>query len=309
MYSYLDQYGLIKATGADAPTFLQAQFGNDVRNVTDENHQLNCYSTPKGRLLAIFRIFKFDDAYFLRMPQEIVEPTLQRLRMFVLMAKVELENISDQWNGIGVSGPEAGSSLAAAGFANLPTEAGLAASNGNSIVLRVPGVNERYEIFSDRASVDALAAQLDGHIERHDSDRWMYDEILAGIPSIYEGTREEFIPQMANLEILDGLSFKKGCYPGQEIVARMHYLGKLKRRMYRFDLGTAEPPQPGSDVIDSDSGKSVGTIVDARKIDGVSTIALAVMQIASVEQNADKLTSADGSSMQLADLPDTLETE
>jgi len=309
MYTFLDQYGLIKASGADAFTFLQGQFGNDIAHVTESRHQLNCYSSPKGRMLAIFRLARIDDAYCLRMPRGIIAPTLQRLRLFVLMAKVELEDISDAWNGIGVAGPQAESSLTAAGFARLPASVGDAVVDGDSIILRVPGVAPRFEVFAERAFIDALANRLNTDLEHGGSDRWMYDEILAGIPNVFDATREAFIPQMANMQLLDGLSFKKGCYPGQEIVARMHYLGKLKRRMYRFDLGTVRAPEPGSHVIDSASGKSVGTIVDARSLEGMNTMALAVMQIASIEKHAQRLTLASGSPIQLANLPYRFEPE
>ena len=288
--------------GDDAQTFLQGQFGNDVNQLDECHHQLNCYSNPKGRLLAVFRLFRHGGYFYLRMPREIIDATLMRLKMFVLMAKVSIEDISDSFACIGVKGSDASQALAGI-FAETPEETNSMRVDNDIAVLRVPGLQARYEVYGDRGNLESVVSALKQSGEEIDDRNWAYDDILAGVPTVFTATREEFVAQMVNLQLIDGLSFKKGCYPGQEIVARMHYLGKLKRRMYLLRLDGAEVPAAGTDVYAEGSDSATGKIVDACAIDDKPVRALAVLNIATAESQALFVGGPGGQAVTIETLP------
>ena len=304
----LDHYGIIRGSGRDAFSFLQGQFGNDLAKVDAQHHQLNCYSNPQGRLLAILRVFRRDENYYLRLPKDILIPTLNRLKMFVLMSKVVLEDVGDSQTGIGITG-ESAASLVAEVTGGAPAHVDTAISVDGVSVLRVPGIEDRFEIYARRDAIPSIWAGLEAHCESAGEDEWMHGDLLAGIPSIFDVTREEFVAQMTNLQLVDGLSFKKGCYPGQEIVARMHYLGKLKRRMYLAGIDSAEAPQAGDTIFRRDGGSPVGKVVDARAIAGQPPHALMVLSIAAAESGDLHLGAADGPAVTLQALPYAFEPE
>ncbi len=301
----LSHYGLIRVSGIEAESFLQNQFCNDVRRVNPARSQLNGYCTPKGRLLALFRLFQQDDNdYLLRLPREILKPTLKRLRMFVLMSKVTLEDDSNTRVSMGYSGPEAEKHLAAI-LGSAPAGIDACLHTETLSVIRVRGPHPRFEIHGDEAAVHELWDALSAQARPAGSAAWALLEIHAGLPEIVAATREAFVPQMLNLQALDALSFHKGCYPGQEIVARMHYLGKLKRRMYRIHADTDNCPQPGDDLFTAgaESGQGVGKVVQAQTTPTGGVDLLAVIGIASMEQHSLHLHDADGPALTPQDLP------
>lgn len=260
----LSHYGLITATGDDRITFLQGQFTNDVALVSPSHSQLTAYCSPKGRMLACGRFFQHDDTLFLRLPHEIIAPTLQRLRMFVLMAKVTLDDVSDDWIRFGLAGPQAESLLREV-LGEAPTQPDAVIQANDISILRLPGDTARFELHGPLDSMQTLWQTLAAQATPSGADGWLLHTIRAGVPEVYETTKDAFVPQMANLDVLNGLSFDKGCYVGQEIVARTHYLGKLKKRMYRISLSHETRPQPGDDLFapEQRGEQSVGQIVVA----------------------------------------------
>jgi len=258
----LSDYGLIKVTGADAETFLQGQFTNDVRKVTLDHSQLSAYCSPKGRMLACFRVFRHDDNYYLRLPQERIGAILKRLRMFVLRAKVTLADASEDWLCLGLSGSGAAQQLTDY-LGETPTSVDAVIHNKGLTVVQVPGIEPRFELYGSVQNCQNLWAALAGKIAYSGSETWRLLDILAGVPNVYDATAEAFVPQMANLQLLHGISFQKGCYTGQEIVARTHYLGKLKRRMYAARVNSDIAPQPGDQLLSAQQDAEIGKIVDA----------------------------------------------
>ncbi|MEM7294701.1 MAG: folate-binding protein [Pseudomonadota bacterium] len=307
LFTRLSSLGVIHCQGEEAGAFLQGQFGNDLSQVDDAHHQLNSYATPKGRVLTVFRVHKHRDEYLLTMPKELVAPTLQRLRMFVLRAKVVLNDASDQVHAIGLWGDGADEVLSQH-IEDMPMAPGDTRSSPEFEVSRLPGDTPRFLIHihpgHDSTTVDSIVANC----TEADDDQWALSEIHAGIPQVFVPTQEEFVPQMLNLQLVDGLSFKKGCYPGQEIVARMHYLGKLKRRMYRFSATDTACPSPGSDVMSADDGSALGKVVDARMENTNAIEGLAVLQIDKAESHGLTLTSDTNASLTLHPLPYPFET-
>ena len=304
--SALDNCGIIRVSGSDAANFLQGQFGNDLTLINNQRNQLNCYSNPKGRLLTIFRVFMRGDDYYLRMPLELVASTLNRLKMFVLMAKVNIEDVSQTTTSWGVAGAEAKQFIADV-FGHPPENVNDSISTDSTSVLRIPGVLPRFEIHTDSDQAEAVFGQLQQHFQISSEDTWAHDDILAGIPTIYQATHEEFVAQMTNLQLIDGLSFKKGCYPGQEIVARMHYLGKLKRRMFLARIEGNTVPAPGTDVFAGD--KNAGKVADARMPDSQPARALLVLNIASAENGNLHLATPDGPTLTIEQLPYPFEAD
>jgi hypothetical protein len=293
--------GLLQVSGGDAGGFLQNLLGNDVSNITPSKSQLNSFCTAKGRMLAIFRLFKKDENYLLRMPRELIAPLSKRLQMYVLRSKVNLQ-VLDDWVGIGISGAEATALLRDHFKSELGQINAVVHQDGLSI-LRVPG-GERYEIYAPIDKMQALWPVLGRMLTPANDAVWRLLDIRNGIPTVYAGTSEHFIPQMVNLQLLDGVSFKKGCYPGQEVVARMQYLGKLKRRMYRVRINTETAPVPGTAIValDNDRTHEAGEVVDACRC-GVGRVeALTVLPIASTGQTL-QLFDQTGPRLELLPLP------
>jgi len=304
VFADLSHYGLIAVHGKDAETFLQGQLTNDVRIVDAGHSQLTGLCNPKGRLLASFRLFRHGDSYYLCLPGDMVEGVLNRLRMFVLRSEVTLEESSDTFVHLGISGIDAAATLA--DFAGeLPAAVGEVCAGDNQIVIQVPGIHPSYELFTTVEPASSLWDQLNVHSAPVGEEAWRLLDIQAGIPVIYPQTREAFVPQMINLQLVDGVSFKKGCYTGQEIVARMEYLGKLKRRMYRARVSADTPPRPGDEVFSGDdSRQNCGQLVSAAGHPDGDYAVLAVLQIASAEGEAGlHLGTADGPPLSLEALP------
>lgn len=300
----LSHTGLIAVRGPDAATFLQNQFSNDVREASQNHSQMSAYCNPKGRILACFRIFMRDDVYYLRMPRELIDATLKRLRMFVLRAKVTLEDASDTLVRIGIASPHGATELKDI-LGDLPEDVDGAIHNNGLTVIRLPGAQPRFEIAGEFAAAKDIWNKLSVHATPVGASVWDLLDIRAGIPTIYAATSEAFVPQMVNLHLVNGVSFKKGCYPGQEIVARMHYLGTLKRRMYLAHILSDTAPQPGDALYGSgtENTQSIGAIVTAQPAPEGGFDALAVMEIKAVENNSVHLRSSGGAALAFRELP------
>ncbi|MCP3866637.1 MAG: folate-binding protein YgfZ [Gammaproteobacteria bacterium] len=302
----LSHLGLIQVTGEDADTFLQGQVTNDIRELGDENFQINSYCSPKGRMLAIFHAFRHAGALTLQMSTETQSGILERLRKFILMAKVRIDDASDLIVKVGLAGTGA-ESLLQQHFTALPDQPGKLQHENGVTVMRLPADRPRFELLgSTEKMIDLWGAFLPAATVCH-PDYWSLLDIRAGTPNLYNDTAELFVPQMTNLQLIDGVSFTKGCYTGQEVVARMKYLGKLKRRMYltRIQAGIDFCPKPGDELYSSTSasGQGAGKIVDARPSPDGGCELLAVLEIAAFEQDDVHIGSTSGPKLQLMSLP------
>ena len=280
------EIGLILVTGEDAESFLQNQFSNDISQIDETMFQLSSYSTPKGRLLAIFRIVQISNGYLLISPISLVESLLQRLQKFVIQARVNLANASDHFARFVLQT----NNSALCQHPLLAQQAGKVLQGDSVISLQLSSIDNENRYLVLCLSCDeakSLWEEFSQHLQKARFDAWRLSEIKAGIPVIYPQTSEEFVLQMANLDLLDGVSFKKGCYPGQEIVARMHYLGKLKRRMFLTTLETERCPAPGDEIISkgAESADGSGKVVDAVSDSNGSCHCLYVAQIKKAANN------------------------
>lgn len=300
----LSHFGLIRAKGDDARNFLHNQFSNDVNHLDESRSELNSYNTPKGRMMALFRMFVRGGDIYLRVPADTMEPFFKRLSMFVLMSKVTLSDAGDELCRIGLSGEAAAEALSAH-IGTLPSDDESVVSSDDLTVLRVPGYAPRFEVYGPESAIQVLWESLPETIQPVGWRAWALLDIRAGQPNIFDATREAFVPQMVNLELVGGVSFKKGCYPGQEVVARMQYLGKLKRRMLRAVAVAERLPTPGDSLFSatSKSEQGAGTVVDAQPGPDGNIELLAVVELENAKSGTINLNSVDGPALSFVDLP------
>ena len=304
----LDHYGVIYASGDDARSFIQAQFSNDV-NLLDEQHvQFSAYCNPKGRMLAQFLVIPYREGFLLLLAREILDKTLARLRMFILRSVVTLEDMTDQLVCLGLLGSTLVNTLPAK-WSALPHDDYTSISIEQSLFIKIPGPIPRYLVIGELATATAIWQELATNFKISGPGVWHWSDIQAGLPSIWSQTVEEFVPQMVNLELIGGVSFKKGCYPGQEIVARMHYLGKPKRRMFRLHAHTDRPPEPGEDIyLATGDGQSAGKVVIAQPATTGGTDLLAVLQLSHIKDSDLRLANTAGAALQVEQLPYPIES-
>jgi hypothetical protein len=296
---------LFKVSGDDAETFLQGQLTNDIRNADTEHHQLSAHCNPKGRMMFMMRIFARNDGYYLSIPQELAENALKRLRMFVLMSKVTIDEVTDQWLHFGMSGDNAAAVISTTITAPSPNQDETRQSE-HATILTLAGTN-RFELLVSDSNI-ALVEQLTEKAQAVGKPCWDYLDIAAGIPSLTTETVEAFVPQMTNLQVINGVSFTKGCYTGQEVVARMQYLGKLKRRMYRCHIDSATAPKAGDEIEspDSTSGQGAGKVVTVAPSPQGGYEMLAVIEVNSAEAGS---ASINDTTLTIKELPYSLEKE
>ncbi len=305
----LSHFALIDIHGEDATSFMQGQFCNDVRDVTESHSQLNGHCTPKGRLLASFRLFKHEGHYYLRLPAALRDTLSKRLRMYVLRAKLSIADAPESWVGFGFAGPDADQALHAA-LGAVPAQINAVIAAKGAIMLRIPGPQPRFEIYGENTALQSLWSTLASNARGVGAGIWSLLDIRSGLATILPQTAEAFVPQMVNLQQVGGVSFTKGCYPGQEVVARMQYLGKLKRRMYRAHIATDSAPQPGESLYTAhpETGQDAGMIVDAQVAPQGGYEVLAVVQCTDVELGDVRLDGPQGAVLKFLDLPYTLDT-
>ncbi len=304
VFADLSHYALVAVHGDDAETFLQGQFSNDLRQVTGNHSLLAAYCSPKGRMLASFRLFHHGDSYYLRMPESMVENTIKRLRMYVMRSQVTFEDTVDTFIPLGISGPDAQQELARATGLTPPEKENEVVQKDDLTMIRVAGIHPRFEIYAGFDRARQLWDSFNVKCAPVGASPWNLLEIHAGLPTVYPETMEAFVPQMANLQLVQGVSFKKGCYPGQEVVARMQYLGKLKRRMYLCRIEEETAPQIGEECFDAlGDDQSVGKVVDTEPHPDGGHSLLAVLQISSAEQGEVHLGSKTGPQLRFQPLP------
>jgi len=252
----LSTSGLIAISGADSQTFLQGQVTNDIKLLA-QSAQFNGYCTPKGRLLALFYTFAVDDIIYLQCPRALIPDLVKRLRMYVLRSKVVVEDASDRLCAFGLACETLSSMLE-----NLPATPHQLAPTEHGTLIRLAdtGSHQRALLIVDNEQAQTNWVSLSATFAPTSTAQWEALEIQAGIPQVYAATKEQFVPQMVNLDALNGINFKKGCYTGQEIVARTHYLGKVKRRTLLAQLTSEQAPQAG-DVLHDAQQQEAGQLV------------------------------------------------
>ena len=294
----LPHLGLLHLAGPDAREFLQNQLTQSVADLADTETRLAAWCSAKGRARAVFRVIPSDTGLVLLADADTLEAIRPKLQMFILRAQVAITDLSADEGLMGVTGPVA-ETLLTETAGSLPRADNELVRAGDLHVIRVPGhPAARYLVLAPEKQLAALWERYQAALTPTDQAFWQLLDIQAGLPTVTPATMERFVPTMLNLEPLGGINYTKGCYPGQEVVARMHYLGKLKRRLYRARLGD-DPPLPGSAVTLAD-GTEAGEVVSAALSPEQGSELLAVLRIEMAERED---LQVDGRPLQLLDLP------
>lgn len=295
----LSQLGVIAFHGDDTVSFLQGQLTNDLRGLNADSAQWNGYCSPKGRLLGNFLMWRQGADYCLQLSGDILPGLLKRLSMFVLRAKVQGRDASDETVRLVVAGKAALASVNAA-MGAVPASAMHTAATAAGQVIRVG--DDKFVLSIAPEHAPAVWQTLCQSATPVGAPVWDWLRLNAGIPMIVAATQEQFVPQMVNLEVIGGVSFQKGCYPGQEIVARSQYLGKLKRRMFLAHVDAEAAP--GDNLYSADiEGQATGTVVNAAPAPTGGFDVLAVAQVESANTQTLHLKAADGAALSLKPLP------
>ena len=288
----LPHLGVIRAEGADAANFLHNQLTNDVLLMQEGQCRLAAFCNAKGRMQASFVVYKRSaEEVLLICRKDLIAPTVKRLSMFVLRAKAKLSDASDAFQLLGLAGDVVNVATHGA-----PTEAGLRHAAGDADVLTLyPALGQPRAFWLAPLDVatpagPALSAEL-----------WQVGEVMSGIAWVEQATFEAFVPQMLNYESVDGVNFKKGCYPGQEVVARSQFRGTLKRRA--FIVESTAPMAAGQEVFSSlDATQPCGLVAQAA-VDGAHHVAVVELQLSATENSSLHLGEASGPTLTLLPLP------
>lgn len=302
--------GALLVSGEEAATLLHNLLSNDVRKLAEDRAQHNSFNNPKGRMLANFLIWRGAEGYRLTLSADIAAAIQKKLSMYVLRAKAKVADVSAERALIGLCG-KADAALQAAGLPHpadpLSVSMCTASTAGTIHVVRL---DPQRMIIDAPASIapaiwDALAGA--GAVPTG-TLAWQWFDVVAGVPLITATNQDEFVAQMLNFELIGGVDFKKGCYPGQEIVARTQYLGKLKKRMYRahFD-GEAAPPVNADLYSPAFGDQSCGKVVSVAPAPDTGFDLLAVLQITARDSGEVHMGAPDGARLEFAELPYTVD--
>lgn len=265
----LSQLGILEIKGDDSTSFLQNLLTNDVDALSINQSQLNGFCNAKGRLFAIFLLIRRAGSFQLVLPRTMCVGLQQRLTMYKLRSKVVISENSDDLSLLGlVSNTE--NTIA---NINLPTQDYQVSENENALFIKLPGLIDRYLCLDHQPEIERFCQQLieqQWHVASETT--WQVMDINAGLATVLPETKEKFTPQQLNFDLIGGVSFNKGCYPGQEVVARLHYLGNPSRRLFSAHCREKVQPEVGDEITDHD-GNILGHIVTAQ-FNAIDTIKL-----------------------------------
>ncbi|MDO9597132.1 MAG: folate-binding protein [Azoarcus sp.] len=294
--------GILQSVGPDSAPYLHNLFSNDVNKLAPEAVQWSSFNSPKGRMLASFLLWREAEGHSLVLAADIVPMMHKKLSMYILRSKVKLADASAERALIGVAGEDAAACLQRAGLP-LPAADMQQVDGDGALVIRL-GAQQFIVVVPVSAAAELFAGLSAAGAVKAGTDTWQLAMIRAGLPLITAATQEEFVAQMLNYELIGGVSFHKGCYPGQEIVARTQYLGKLKKRMYRVALPAGTAPVAGNDLYSPAFGEqSAGKLVNVAPAAGGGFEALAVMQSSCAESGEVHFGAVDGPLLGFLDLP------
>jgi folate-binding protein YgfZ len=291
---------ILAVSGADATTFLQGQLSCDVATLPSGAARLGSFNSPKGRMLANFVLWRdvTTDGFAMLLAGDIADSVSKRLRMYVLRSKVQITDISQDTQRVGIGGPSAAAAVRAV-FEAVPAPLE-ARSLGNATLIALPG--DRFVALAPKADAD-LNTGLAKVATPAPFDVWRWLTVRSGVPVITAATQDAFVAQAANLDILGGIDFQKGCYTGQEIIARTHYLGRLKERTYLFHTDAVDIAAGEKIYSSAFEGQASGTVINAAPAPGGGSDLLAVLQVAAAERNDAHLFAPDGPPLEALPLP------
>lgn len=283
---------LLLVKGPDAGKFLQGQVTCDVKELNEPVTRLGAQCNPKGRILLSFRALQMNnETIALRLPASMMESAQKTLGKYIVFSKAKLQDGGNDFALFGLFGDSA-AAVASTFFQQLPTTYEGWIEKDGSYLIQLAA--DRFECWVATATVDSFLDAIEKQTQKVSADEWQLLDIAAGIGEVYPESYELFTPQELNYQLVNGINFRKGCYTGQEIVARLHYRGKLKRHMYRFEYKNDQIPPPGTTIINSLSGQNAGTVVMAAlnqqgKIELLASLLDEQIDQAKVESATEKL--------------------
>jgi tRNA-modifying protein YgfZ len=288
----LPHLGVIRAAGPDAASFLNGQLTNDFALLGESQARLAAFCTAKGRMLASFiGLKRGPEEILLVCNRDLLAPTLKRLSMFVLRAKARLTDASEEFALYGL----AGTALQASGIVPAAPWSRVAARDAD-VVLLYPADGQPRALWIAPAAAQPPAG------EPMTTGDWLWGEVRSGVATLSAPVVEAFVPQMLNFESVGGVNFKKGCYPGQEVVARSQFRGTLKRRA--FIAHAPEALAPGQEVFQgSDAEQPAGVVVQAAAAPGGGFDAIVSLQLAAAERGGLAAGAVGGPQLELQPLP------
>jgi len=274
----LNQLGVIQVEGEDAQSMLQNLLTNDVAALAINQSHLSGLCNPKGRLLAIFSLLRRSNGYLMILPKAMCAGLQQRLSMYILRSKVRITDVSDHMKCMGIT-------LTNNDIINsrvLPNADYQALEHDDSVLIKYPGSQARFLYIGSPSQLTNFTTELlEQQWQMATESDWELLDIEAGLPMIQLETKEQFTTQQVNLDLVNGVSFKKGCYPGQEIVARLHYLGTPSRRMFRAEIDTPNPINVGDEVT-SEEGNVAGHVVRVQQKHDGSLLMLLSLKLSAI---------------------------
>lgn len=259
--SDLGDLGVLALEGPDTKRFLQGQSTSDCEQLSPDKALPGAICNAKGRMLTSYQAIEAKaDTLLLVMQRPLVDTTIHSLTKYAAFFKTALSNASEQYHLLGISGPDCESVLSEH-FNAVPTTINQLCIGDDYLLLRISA--QQFLLIANVAAAKTLWLKLAKRLTPVGIDYWQLQLIRAGLAQVHAETVEQFVPQMLNLQATEAVSFKKGCYTGQEIVARMQYLGKLKRRTYRVIIKAAKPPRAGAEIYSSPDNKQVGSVLMA----------------------------------------------
>jgi folate-binding protein YgfZ len=272
----LPALGILRIEGAEARTFLQGQLSNDLRLLTPADSLFASYNSPQGRVIALLRLIERDQVILAILPRDLIGKVSERLRKYVLRARVLLSDASAEFSIMGLL--DLDSSFAARHDLPFAALAGAHHLDGKVSSVRLAGAAPRHLLVASATELNTLHRRVS---PAPDDEAWRAASVAAGDPQVYSETSELFVAQMLNLDLIDALSFSKGCYTGQEIITRTQHLGRIKRRMLPFRLSPGAEVRRGESLSVS-AGRSGRVVEVARNTEGGLDV-LAVVPVAASE--------------------------
>ena len=308
--SDLSYLAIIEVNGADAESFLNAQFTSNIKKLSEHQLHFSAWCNPKGQVKTTFYLYRHADNFYILLPEGLKVSFLKQLSMYILRADVQLTDQSDSLARLGLclekldmeKSDSEKSDVGQADILNqLPDNLAVLplAATETELSSRQSSRQSRYIIVADVEQAESIQDSLTEKLADTDPSVWKLLDIQAGIPWLTPETSEKFLPQMLNLDLMEALDYQKGCYPGQEIIARLHYRGELKRSLYLTTCTSKKTPGPGASIVSSEN-KTVGTAIQAQTDNGLTYI-LAVIDNDSIQDNL-SLYDTDGSQLAISSL-------
>lgn len=282
-YFDLSHFALLQISGKDAFEFLHGQLTADLNQLKSQDWLFSAWCLPNGRVICTFIIFTHDGSYFLILPAMLKDKIVKRLSMYILRSQVSLVDVSDDYALTGIAGAEIEKILPQ-----------MMDNNPDQVysLLQLPDKTHRYILISKMEHVEELMNIITSSCTASGRTEWSLLDIEAGLPWIINATSEAFLPQMLNLEHLHGLSYQKGCYPGQEVIARLHFRGQLKKQLYLGRGKASITPGAGDRLIHRENAAAVGDVIDAELHPSGEFRLLAVVETQYAESDQLSLESA-----------------